>query len=102
MSKEVKQNQLNIEIDEKTADGSYANLAIINHSISEFVVDFINVMPGSPKSKVKSRIILTPQHAKRLAKALADNISRFEANNGEIKDYEQPPMPMNYGPTGQA
>lgn len=102
MSKEAKQNQLNIEIDEKTADGSYANLAIINHSISEFVIDFINVMPGAPKSKVKSRIILTPQHAKRLAKALADNVSRFEANNGEIKDYEQPPIPMNYGPTGQA
>ena len=102
MSKENKQNQLNIEIDANVADGTYANLAIINHSISEFFVDFINVMPGAPKSKVKSRIILTPQHAKRLAKALAENVKRFEANNGEIKDYEQPPIPMNFGPTGQA
>ena len=102
MSKEANQNQLNIEIDEKMADGAYANLAIINHSISEFVVDFINVMPGAPKSKVKSRIILTPQHAKRLAKALAENVKRFESNHGEIKDYDQPPLPLNYGPTGQA
>lgn len=102
MVKEEKKNQLNIEIDEKTADGTYANLAIINHSVSEFVVDFINVMPGNPKSKVKSRIILTPQHAKRLMKALAENIKRFENSNGEIKDYEQAPIPMNFGPTGQA
>jgi len=102
MSKDANQNQLNIEIDEKMADGTYANLAIINHSVSEFVVDFINVMPGAPKSKVKSRIILTPQHAKRLAKALAENVKRFESNHGEIKDYDQPPVPLNYGPTGQA
>lgn len=102
MSKEGNQNQLNIEIDEKMADGTYANLAIINHSVSEFVVDFINIMPGAPKSKVKSRIILTPQHAKRLAKALADNVKRFEANHGEIKDYDQPHIPLNFGPTGQA
>mgnify|MGYP001815853658 FL=1 len=102
MATEDKKNQLNIEIDEKMADGSYANLAIINHSISEFVVDFINVMPGAPKSKVKSRIILTPQHAKRLAKALAENVNRFESNHGEIKDYDQPPIPLNFGPTGQA
>lgn len=96
------ENQLNIEIDEAMADGTYANLAIINHSVSEFVVDFINVMPGTPKSKVKSRIILTPQHAKRLAHALAENVSRFEQDNGEIKDYEQPAIPMNFGPAGQA
>ncbi|MBJ2173187.1 DUF3467 domain-containing protein [Aureibaculum algae] len=97
-----KENQLNIELDESIADGTYANLAIINHSVSEFVVDFVNVMPGTPKAKVKSRIILTPQHAKRLAKALAENINRFENAHGEIKDYEQPPIPMNFGPTGQA
>ena len=98
----AKPNQLNIELDEKVADGTYANLAIINHSVSEFVVDFVNVMPGTPKAKVKSRIILTPQHAKRLSKALAENVSRFENAHGEIKDYEQPPIPMNFGPTGQA
>ncbi len=97
-----KQNQLNIELDEAVAEGTYANLAIINHSVSEFVVDFVNVMPGIPKAKVKSRIILTPQHAKRLMKALGENISRFEQAHGEIKDYEQPPIPMNFGPTGQA
>lgn len=98
----AKQNQLNIELDESVADGTYANLAIINHSVSEFVVDFVNVMPGTPKAKVKSRIILTPQHAKRFMKALAENINRFEKAHGEIKDYEQPPIPMNFGPTGQA
>lgn len=97
-----KQGQINIELDEKVAEGTYSNLAIINHSVSEFVVDFVNIMPGVPKNKVKSRIILTPQHAKRLLKALGDNISRFEIAHGEIKDYEQPPMPLNFGPTGQA
>jgi len=97
-----KEGQLNIELSEEVADGTYSNLAIINHSVSEFVVDFINVMPGVPKAKVKSRIVLTPQHAKRLMKALADNVSRFEKAHGEIKDYEQPPIPMNFGPTGQA
>lgn len=96
------QQQLNIELDETVADGTYSNLAIINHSVSEFIVDFINVMPGVPKAKVKSRIILTPQHAKRLTKALADNIQRFEEAHGEIKDYEQPPIPINFGPTGEA
>ena len=79
--------QINIELDEKTAEGTYSNLAVINHSVSEFIVDFISVMPGQPKAKVKSRIILTPQHAKRLAKALADNVARFEQSHGEIKDY---------------
>ncbi|SNR64569.1 Protein of unknown function [Lutibacter agarilyticus] len=94
--------QINIELDDKTAEGTYSNLAIINHSVSEFIVDFISVMPGQPKAKVKSRIILTPQHAKRLAKALAENVKRFEQAHGEIKDYEQPPIPMNFGPTGEA
>ena len=100
--KNQNQNQLNIELDESIADGTYSNLAIINHSVSEFVVDFVNIMPGQPKSKVKSRIILTPQHAKRFLKALHDNVSRFEKAHGEIKDYEQPPIPLNFGPTGQA
>lgn len=101
-NKNQKQNQINIELDEAIADGVYSNLAIINHSVSEFVVDFVNIMPGRPKSKVKSRIILTPQHAKRLLKALNDNVQRFESAHGEIKDYEQPPIPMNFGPTGEA
>jgi len=94
--------QINIELDADVAQGIYSNLAIINHSASEFVVDFVSIMPGVPKSKVKSRIILTPQHAKRLLKALADNVNRFESAHGEIKDFEQPPIPMNFGPTGEA
>ena len=97
-----KPGQINIELDEKVAEGTYSNLAIINHSVSEFVVDFVSIMPGTPKSKVKSRIILTPQHAKRLMKALSDNVAKFEKMHGEIKDYEQPPIPLNFGPTGQA
>lgn len=97
-----KQGQINIELDENIAQGIYSNLAIINHSQSEFVVDFVNIMPGAPKSKVKSRIILTPQHAKRFLKALNDNIKRFEKNHGEIKDFEQPQIPLNFGPTGEA
>ncbi len=100
--KSKKEGQINIELDDKMAEGTYANLAIINHSVSEFIVDFISVMPGQPKAKVKSRIILTPQHAKRLVKALAENVKRFEKSHGVIKDYEQPPIPMNFGPTGEA
>lgn len=96
------EGQINIELDEKTAEGIYSNLAIINHSVTEFIVDFISIMPGTPKAKVKSRIILTPQHAKRLSKAIAENVKRFEKSHGEIKDYEQHPIPMNFGPTGEA
>lgn len=96
------QGQINIELDESVAQGIYSNLAIINHSVSEFVVDFVTIMPGIPKSKVKSRIILTPQHAKRFLKALSDNVKRFESAHGEIKDYDQPSIPLNFGPTGEA
>ena len=100
---EQNQNQLNIEISEEIAEGQYANLAIITHSHAEFVLDFVNVMPGTPKSKVKSRIILTPQHAKRLMKALADNVQKFEAVNGTIKDLEEVQIPLQFGgPTAQA
>ena len=89
--------KINIELDEKVAEGTYSNLAIINHSVSEFVIDFVSIMPGSPKNKVKSRIIITPQHAKKLAKALNDNISRFEDNFGSIKDYDNPKFQLNLG-----
>lgn len=94
--------QINIELDEKTAEGIYSNLAIINHSASEFVVDFVTLMPGVPKAKVKSRIVLTPQHAKRLLKALGENIQRFEAAHGQISETEQPSLPLSFGPAGQA
>jgi Protein of unknown function (DUF3467) len=94
--------QINIELDEKTAEGIYSNLAIINHSNTEFVLDFIALMPGVPKAKVKSRIILTPQHAKRLLGAIHENIKRFETQHGEIKEGETPQIPISFGPTGQA
>lgn len=100
--KAPKQKQLDIAIDEQTADGVYSNLAIINHSASEFIVDFITVMPGSPKARVKSRVILTPEHAKRFKKALADNIQRFENTNGTIETNEPSPIPLNFGPAGEA
>jgi hypothetical protein len=96
-------SQLNIEISEEVAEGTYANLAIITHSHAEFVIDFVNVMPGTPKSKVKSRIIFTPMHAKRFLKALEDNVNRYEAANGTIQDLEQVEIPLNFGgPTAQA
>lgn len=96
--------QLNIELSEEIADGIYSNLAIITHSNSEFVIDFIKVMPGTPKAKVKSRILLTPQHAKRLMKAMNDNIAKFEQVHGQIKDVEPVNVvPMNFGgPPAQA
>lgn len=99
-----KQDQLNIELDEEVGQGVYANLAVITHSTSEFVVDFVRLMPNVPKSKVKSRIILTPEHAKRLLKALQDNIEKFESRNGKIKDISGGgSVPMNFGgPTAQA
>lgn len=96
-------NQLNIEISEEVAEGNYSNLAIITHSHAEFVIDFVNVMPGTPKSKVKSRVILTPQHAKRFMKALTEYINRFEQLNGKIQDLEEVQLPLNFGgPTAQA
>ncbi|MGF7232284.1 DUF3467 domain-containing protein [Arachidicoccus sp.] len=96
-------NQLNIEINEEIAEGTYANLAIITHSHAEFIVDFVNVMPGTPKSKVKSRIILTPMHAKRFMRALVENIERYESENGNIQDMEEIEIPLNFGgPTAQA
>ena len=103
MAEEEVQNQLNIELSEDVADGIYSNLAIITHSNAEFVIDFIRVMPGVPKAKVKSRILLTPQHAKRLMKAMADNIKKYESVHGVIQDSEVIGMPLNFGgPTAQA
>jgi hypothetical protein len=99
-------NQLNIELKEDIAQGIYSNLAIITHSSSEFVVDFVRIMPGVPKAEVKSRIILTPEHAKRLMLALKDNINKYEATHGDIKKGDVPNVPiipMGFGgPTAQA
>jgi len=101
---EQQENQLNIELSEEIAEGIYSNLAIITHSSSEFVLDFIRVMRGVPKAKVKSRIILTPEHAKRLLAAIHENVEKFEAANGRIKTQQDPSgFPMNFGGTiGQA
>ena len=103
MSDAQQTNQLNIEISEEVAEGSYANLAIITHSHAEFVVDFVSVMTGTPKSKVKSRIIMTPFHAKRFMKAMIDNVKKFETANGTIQDMEQVELPFTFGgPAAQA
>jgi hypothetical protein len=105
--KNLKPQQLNIELSEEIAQGIYSNLAVITHSSSEFVVDFVRIMPGVPKANVKSRVILTPEHAKRLLFALQDNIKKYEAVNGPIKNVKpgSDPMlpPMSFGgPTAQA
>ncbi len=104
MAQEKKENQIDIELTEEIADGIYSNLAIISHSNSEFVVDFVRMLPGLPKAKVKSRIVLNPQHAKRLLMALSDNIHKFEDNFGEIvlQESGQRFPPMNFGPAGEA
>ena len=98
------QNQINIELSEEIAEGIYSNLAMIAHSNSEFVIDFIRLMPGVPKAKVKARIVITPEHAKRLLNAMQDNLEKYEAVHGRIKTQEEPPgFPMNFGgPTAQA
>jgi hypothetical protein len=99
--KQAQAPAINIEISEETAEGIYANLAIISHSNAEFVVDFIRMMPNVPKAKVKARIIITPQHAKRLLSALRDNILKFESQFGAIDEPEQhhyPPMNFNTPP----
>lgn len=98
-----KENHLNIELTEEVAEGIYSNLAIITHSNTEFVLDFIRVMPGIPKAKVRSRIVLTPEHAKRFLNALSDNIDTYENMHGEIDTHDTPPFPMNFGgPEAQA
>jgi len=102
--KNIKKNQINIELSDEVAEGIYSNLAIITHSQAEFIVDFVKLMPGVPKAKVKSRIILTPEHAKRLNQALADNLRKFEALNGPIKETKSdhlPPFSFG-GPPAQA
>jgi len=101
---EKKDNNVNIELSEEVASGVYTNLAIITHSPSEFVADFIQMMPGVPKGKVRSRVIMTPENAKRLLEALKDNIGKYEQHHGtiEIGNSSQMP-PMNFGtPTTQA
>lgn len=103
-SKTQQGNQLDIELTEEVAEGVYSNLAIITHSNTEFILDFIRVMPGVPRAKVKSRMVLTPAHAKRLLRALSDNVSKYEAAHGKIQeDMNVEGIPMNFGgPTSEA
>lgn len=97
--KQQPENQLNIELTEETAEGVYSNLAMIAHSNTEFVIDFIRLMPGVPKAKVKARVVITPEHAKRLLMALKDNIDKYESSFGAIKRTDEvPTFPINFGP----
>ncbi len=105
MAEQNNQQQLDIELTEEMAEGVYSNLAIITHSNAEFLIDFVRVMPGVPKAKVKSRILLTPFHTKRLLMALTENVQKFEDQFGAIEEGENMAsgLPLNYGgPTGQA
>ncbi len=96
-------SQINIELSEEVAEGIYSNLAMIAHSNSEFVIDFIRLMPGVPKAKVKSRVVITPEHAKRLLAALSDNVRKYEEAFGPIKKTEEVPrFPINFGTPGEA
>ncbi len=92
-------NELNIELSSDVAQGSYSNLAIITHSSSEFIIDFIRMLPGVPKAQVNNRIIMTAEHAKRLFLALQDNIAKFESQYGEIELHNEPinRVPINFG-----
>ncbi len=101
---EKNDNQINIELSEETAEGVYSNLAIITHSQAEFVTDFVQMMPGMPKARVRSRVIMSPQSAKRLLQALSENIQKYEQANGVISDSDNTPFPpMNFGgPATQA
>lgn len=102
-TKKINQGQMEIELPEQEATGTYSNLVMITHSASEFILDFISVMPGIPKAKVVKRMVLTPDHAKRLANALADNVSKFEEEHGPINNNEKFDIPFNYrGPTPEA
>lgn len=100
-----KKQEIDIELDENVAQGDYANLAIISHSTSEFVIDFATLMPGVPKARVKNRVILAPEHAKRLLMSLQDNITRYETNVGRInivtpleqENFDEKPGPMTVG-----
>ena len=98
--KKVQQNQLELELPQDVAQGEYVNFAIITHSSSDFVIDFARVLPGVPKSQVKSRVILAHEHAKRLLGALQENILRYEREFGQIKIPNKEPRtisPFNVG-----
>ena len=98
----TEKNNINIELDENVSQGTYSNLVIVNHSPTEFVLDFVNVMPGVPKAKVRSRIILTPEHTKKFINALNENLIKYEKVFGEIKNSQREILPISFGPRGEA
>jgi hypothetical protein len=103
MADKMQTPQLNIEMGDDVAEGVYSNMAMITHSNAEFVIDFIRLMPGIPQPRVKSRIVMSPLHTKRLLKALSENLSKFEATYGAINDVEGGKLPIGFGgPTAQA
>ena len=102
MEEQNNNGQLQIELKEEVAQGTYANLAIITHSSSEFILDFIRVMPGMPKAGVQSRIVLTPEHAKRLLRALEDNIAKYERVFGPIRTSDESSIPPLASVKGEA
>jgi hypothetical protein len=97
MTDQPVQQQINIELGEKEAEGIYSNLAIITHSPAEFVIDFTRVLPGIPKARVHARIVMTPQHAKMLLNAIHDNIDKYENKFGEIKLIGEPSGGPTFG-----
>ncbi len=102
MENKQQQQNIQIELTEEIAQGTYSNLAVIAHSSSEFVIDFVRMVPGIQKAKVKSRIILTPEHAKRLMIALADNVKKYENQYGTISLPNKSQTPPIIGPVGEA
>ncbi len=101
----VEKKQISVELPEDVADGIYSNMAVISHSSTEFILDFLRIMPNSPKAKVKSRIILTPEHAKRLLRALADNVEKFEEQMGQSENSSESfnsPFPFTLKGSGEA
>lgn len=102
MEEQTNDSQLQIELKEEIAQGTYANLAIITHSSSEFILDFVRVMPGIPKAGVQSRVILAPEHAKRLLRALEDNIAKYEHVFGSIRTSDGSSLPPLNGIKGEA
>lgn len=99
MDNQPQKKEIGIEISKETAAGNYSNLALITHSNSEFIFDFARMLPGYPKAQVVSRVIMTPEHAKRLLLALKDNIGKYESQNGEIR-LGTPNLPKNTIPFG--
>ena len=99
---EVKKPGIEIQLDEQVAQGNYCNLAIIAHSTSEFILDFATMLPGLPKARVKSRVVLTPEHAKRLLISLQENVTRYESNVGKINIPTKQPIIEPFGNKGNA